>query len=187
METQSYMVAGFVLFALIMVFPLAMQGWIRLKTRGRHLAVIIEAGKPLVFRMLRVDGDKIHDGNDDFLIKDSQTKITDYPIIFPRLLSAFQVPVPASLYKRGTGNPINWEDPSIRTISSKELKAILDPEWMRALVKGVVAESGVAKHSSSERILTFLTLGASAICLVLLFLVMTKISGLEQAVKLIHP
>ena len=183
----SYIIAGFILLLILMSFPLVLQAWVRGKCKGRILAAIIEKGKPLGFKLLKLDGDMMHDGGDDFLIRDKQVKLVQYPMGFPKVLGSFQQTISCSLYVRGKGEPLDWEDPQVKTIDSKELRAILDPYWLRALVKGVIEESSGGKKGGSERMMVFLSVGLSAICMILLFVVMTKMSALQAAVKLIHP
>jgi hypothetical protein len=183
----SYIVAGAILIIILMCFPLVLQAWVRGKVKGRMLAGIIEKGKPLGFKLLKLDGDMMHDGSDDFLIIDKQVKLVQFPMGWPKILGSFQQTVGCSLYIRGQGEPLDWENPKSKVIDSKELRDILDPYWLRALVKGVIEETQGIKKGGSDRMMIFLSVGCSAICLILLFVVMTKLSALQTAVKLIHP
>lgn len=186
-QQTSYIIAGFILVVFVIMMPLLIQTWISLKSRGRMMCIFVGGGKPVDFKLIKPDGDLLHYGEHDYIIVGKQIKHVWYPLVWPKILGMFQQSIDCSLYKVGAGQPLDWEDPTLKVIDSRELKAILDPHWLRALVRGVVEETQGGKKGGSERMMVFLSVGISAVCLILLFVVMTKISALQTAVKLIHP
>ena len=176
------------LIVLVLCFPLAFWWTVRRKCAGSMYCGVISKGKPIQFKLLKIrEGEFLEDGEDHWIIQDKQVKLTQYPAgwmweMFP--MSLFQQTVPTSLYMRGRGDPLDWEEPSSGSISSKELKAILDPNWMKSLVQGVVEGGGGA--SKRDRMLLFLAVGLGAISLILIFVLLTKLGALEQAIKVVR-
>lgn len=163
----------------IMSFPLALQWWINSRVRGKHLCFIVEKGRPLSIKLLKIiKDDFVKEGKDHWILDNELMKPVDYPIQFPKVLAGFQKGVWASLVMRGRASPLDWENPPAGALSSKEVPAILDPHWLIALVRGVGEEGKPAK---SERMLLYLAVGASVICLVMLFYVISKIGGIQAA------
>jgi hypothetical protein len=164
---------------IIMSFPLALQWWINSRVRGKHLCFIVEKGRPLSIKLLKIiKDDFVKEGKDHWILDNELMKPVDYPIQFPKVLAGFQKGVWASLVMRGRASPLDWENPPAGALSSKEVPAILDPHWLIALVRGVGEEGKPAK---SERMLLYLAVGASVICLVMLFYVISKLGGIQAA------
>jgi len=171
----------FLLIIIFMAFPLLLQFGLRAKTRGKHLCTIIERGKPLSIKLLKVyKDDFVKDKDDEWVLKTGLMKPVDYPIGWPRVLSGFQQRVWCSLVMRGRSDPLDWEDPPTGALSSKELPVVLDPQWMINLVKGVGEEG---KTGKGERMLAMIAAGASIIALLGLFYVITKLGGIEKAIE----
>lgn len=165
----------------IMAFPLALQFMVNSRVRGRHLCFIIEKGRPLKAKLLKlIKDDFVEDGKDHWILDQELMKPVDYPLMWPKILAGFQKGVWASLVMRGRVDPLDWENPPVGVLSSKELPAILDPHWLVNLVQGMREEG---KAPKGERMLLYLAVGASVICLVLLFYVITKIGGIQQALE----
>ena len=166
---------------LVMSFPLFLQFWINSRVKGRHLCFIVEKGRPLSVRLLKiVKDDFVKDGKDWWIMDPDKWKPIDYPIMFPKLLASFQKGVWSSLVMRGRHEPLDWENPPAGILSSKELPAILDPHWLVNLVQGMREEG---KPARNERLLLYIAAGGVAICLVMLFYVITKIGGIETALS----
>ena len=168
----------------IMAVPIGLILMVRIRSRGKHLGFILEKDKPLSIKLLKViGGEMVRDGDDEWFLSPKFIRPTDYPVLWPKALSMFQIPVESSLLVRGKATNVDWEDPNVPGYSSKELTEALDPHWLAHLIKGVIQEGGGGKK---EKILTYLTLGLGAICLIMIFFLITKIGGLEQAIKLIR-
>lgn len=186
-QVMNWVIAGALLFCIMMVTPLALQFFIRLKTKGRMMAAIKAVGKPLQFKLLRVDGELLHDGTHDYIINGKPGNIipVDYPLNFPKVIDGFRVRIDCSLYKEGQGEPVNWDSPMVKTIDSRELKSILDPYWLRAIVKGTVEETMAAGGVKGGNRWSLMSLAVSGFCLIVLFVVLYKLSGIQSAIALI--
>lgn len=167
-----------VVIVFILLFPLVLWYAIRRKCKGAMNCGIVERGKPIKFKLLKIKkGEFVEDKEDHWIILDKQVKLMDYPTgimwdMFP--MNLFQQTVPTSLYMRGRGDPLDWEDPSSGSISSKELKAILDPHWMKTLVQGVTEGAAGSKWT---KMLLFLAVGLGVICMILLFVLLARGGG----------
>lgn len=171
--------------------PLVLQWAIRIKATHAVLAAIIDKGKPVDFKLLKIiDGEWIEDKKDRWLIVTEQCKLARYPTIFPKFLYSFTQIVPCELVMRGKAEPIDWENPDATVLSSKELPAILDPHWMVALVRGI-EDSGVLGNEKGSKRFALLAFAAAGMCLVLIFVIMYRLNSLSAQVaalpKLIHP
>ena len=163
----------------IMAFPLALQFWINSRVRGKHLCFIVEKGRPLTVRLLKVvKDDFVRDGKDLWELNPEKMKPVDYPIQFPKILAGFQKGVWSSLLMRGRADPLDWENPPVGALSSKELSPILDPHWLVNLVQGMKEEG---KSPKGERMLLYITAGGVAILLIMMFFIITKIGGIQAA------
>lgn len=164
---------------IIMAFPLVIQFVINSRVRGKHLCFILEKGRPLTAKLLKIIRDDfVKDGSDHWILDPELQKPVDFPVMWPKVLAGFQKGVWCSLVMRGRVEPLNWENPPVGVLSSKELPAILDPHWLISLVKGVSEEGKPAK---GERMLLYLVAGGVIICLVMMFYTITKLGGIEQA------
>ena len=186
-QLVNMVIALAILFGFLMIFPLSLQYYIRRVCQGRLLAAILTKDKPLNFKLLKTktkegEGEFVEDGEDKWKIDTSQVKLVKYPVLFPKALSAFQQIVPCSLYLRGRFEPIDWEDPKA-AVSSKEAKAVLDPHWLAALIKGV--EEG-AKPDKALKQLVMMSTAISVIVLLVAFYVLSKVMQLGEAIKLVR-
>jgi len=163
-----------------MSFPLLLQFYVRSRVRDRHLCTIIEKGKPLSIKLLKVyKDDFVRDKDDEWMLKTNLMKPVDYPIGWPKILAGFQQGVWCSLVMRGRSDPLDWENPPAGALSSKELPVVLDPHWLINLVKGVGEEGRVSK---GEKILAMVAAGASVVALLAVFYVISKLGAIEQAI-----
>jgi len=180
MSSNAVILLIFVIIC-IMAFPLAIQFMINSRVRGKHLCFIVEKGRPLKAKLLKIIRDDfVQDSKDHWILDPELMKPVDYPLMWPKILAGFQKGVWASLVMRGRVDPLNWENPPIGALSSKELPAILDPHWLVSLVKGV--EEG-GKPAKGERMLLYIAAGGVAICLIMLFYVISKIGGIMQILE----
>lgn len=171
----------FLLIIIFMSLPLMFQFYVVSKVRGRHLCTIIEKGKPMSFKLLKIiKDDFVRDGEDEWMLKQDLMKPVTYPMMWPKVLSSFQQTVWCSLVMRGRSDPLDWENPPAGALSSKELPVVLDPHWLINLVKGVGEEG---KSGKGERMLMYLAVGVSVLCLVILFYVISRLGVIEQAVN----
>lgn len=169
------------LIILFMSFPLVLQWWVNSRVRGRHLGFIVEKGRPMTIKLLKIEKDDfVRDKDDSWMLEPNLMKPVDYPIIWPKILSGFQKGIWCSLLMRGRSDPLDWEDPPTGALSSKEVPVILDPHWLINLVKGIGEEGKPAK---GERMLLYLAVGASVLGLVILFYLISRLGGIEQSIN----
>lgn len=199
MVPLNYVVVGVLFLVFFFAFPLIIQFSIRQVCAGKLLCAILGKEKPLDFKLLKTktregEGEFVQDGKDKWVIDTTQVKLVKYPIMWPKTLRMFQQIVGCSLYVRGRADPLNWENPATGGLSSKELPAILDPHWLTALVQGVEEGASGGRADRNLRMFTLLAMAGSLLCLVLIFVVMFKLGGIEdalgqvqQGMKLIYP
>jgi len=180
MVNANVMMPVVLLILIFMSFPLILQFAIRAKIKGKHLCCIIEKGRPLSIKLLKIyKDDFVKDKEDEWVLKTDLMKPVDYPIGWPGMLSSFQQRVWCSLVMRGRSDPLNWQNPPAGALSSKELPAVLDPQWLINLVKGVGEEG---KAGKGERMLMYIAVGASVVAVVMMFYVISKLGTIEQAI-----
>ena len=173
----NLVISGAVLLAMIMFLPFIMLAVVYQLTNGKMLCGIVSKGKPLKFRMLKIiDGEFVKEGTDKWFIKEKRVKLVNYPIMFPKVLGFMTRVVPCELVMPGRAEPLDWEDPSKGIMSSKELEAVLDPVWLRGFVLGVAQEAG-GKGDKQLRMFVMLAMALSAICMILLFVVMVRLNS----------
>lgn len=190
----NFVISGIVLLVIMMFFPFIMLAIIYRLTNGKLLCGIVSRAKPLRFKMMKiVDGEFVVDGKDKWFIREKQVKLVNYPMMIPKMLGFFQRIVPCELVTPGRSEPLDWQDPARGIMSSKELEAILDPLWLRAFIQGAV-ESGTGKADKQIKMFSMLAVAVSAICMILLFVLMVRLNAtnaailnLQQLWKTIHP
>ena len=176
MVDVNVVIPVFLLVLFMMSFPLVLQFFVKSKTKGRHLCAIIEKGRPLTIKLLRIiKDDFVKDKDDEWLLEPKKMKPIDYPIGWPKILAGFQVGVWMSLLMRGRADPLDWENPPAGAMSSKELPVVLDPHWLINLVKGVGEEG---KSSKGDKMLLYLAAGAGALNMLLIFYIISKLGSL---------
>jgi hypothetical protein len=97
-----------------------------------------------------------------------------WPLGYPRIL---QLKISGYLYISNETNPLDWKTVELKAgdyVSSKEIGALLEPEWLKALVRGV-KEGGASGMSKMERMVMFVGAGAGVASLIMIFVVMTKL------------
>ena len=188
MVPLNWFIIYVIVFTCVMFFPLVLQLAIRQRCSGRLLCAIIGKEKPLDFKLLKVKtkdgsvGEFVEDGSDKWMIVTKQVKLVKYPMIWPSAFKMFQQIMGCSLYMRGRAEPLDWEDPPTGVLSSKELTAILDPHWLVALVRGV-EEGTTLKADKKTKVMSFLAVAASLICMVLIFVVLYRLGAMQDVIN----
>ena len=155
--------------------PIAAFFWLRSRTAGRMLCWVMDEDRSAKQMLLKVKGDFISIDDERYIVSPEVVRLIRYPTGWPKFM---QQVVPCSLYSRGNAEPIDWTSAVPQKLSSIELGSILDPNWMRLIVRGT-KEQGVGGQS---RLITFATLGIGAVTVVLMFYVVTKMGALEGLV-----
>jgi hypothetical protein len=192
-------IVGVILIVGVLFFPLIIQFIIIQAVSGKILGIILSKGKDLEFKLLKkIGGEFVEDGNDQWILDTKQQRLVPYPMLFgpsKKLFKMFQQVVPCSIYMRGRQDPLDWEDPEVAGLmSSKELAAILDPHWLVALVRGVSEGVSGGQLPKNMKMLLFLAVGASCLCLIMTFVIMyhqgqsdAAMQSVINGLKLIHP
>ena len=142
-----------------------------------------EDDRTAVPRFLKVQGDLVYYLDEAYKVDPAYTRLVWYPTGMP---SMFQTLVPCLLYQRGRHDPLDWVLLGAGPIvSAKEVGAALEKYWMGMIVRGV--REGMAGASRMERMMTFLAVGLSALTLIMIFVVMTKMGSLQSAVSSLRP
>ena len=166
----------FVLFAV--VIPVALFFWNQNRTAGKVLTLILEEDKSLTISPNPIKGDFVLVGDEGYYIFPDRVRFMRYPSGWPKVLQQI---MPAVLYNRGDGEPLDWNKLVRRTVSATEVGAAMEPEWLKNIVRG--AREG-SKGDKTQRVFLMVSIGISIVCLLLLFYMLSKFGGLEQLIKL---
>jgi len=161
--------------------PTALFFYMQWKISGKMLCWFLEDDISAVPELNAIEGDFIMSEDGGYDVEAEKVRLVRYPLGWPRQLQQI---VPASLYRRGNAIPLNWVTLEARSVSARELAAVLDENWLRNLVKGAREGMGVSKF---EKMIPMLTLAVMGISLLLLFVMFTRIGGLTEALKVIKP
>jgi len=103
-----------------------------------------------------------------------KVRMVRYPFGWPKFL---QQVMPGYLYKRGEMEPLDWRtvdiDPSYH-VSAREIAALLEPEWLRALLQGVRQAGGGGGLTKQERIFMFCGAACSLLALIFVFVLLMR-------------
>jgi len=172
METAIFLV----LFCV--VIPVALFFWNQNRTAGKVLGVMLEEDKSLSIKPYPVRGDFVLIGDEGYYIFPDRVRFMRYPSGWP---SPLQQNMPAVLYNRGDGEPLDWNKLIRRTVSATEVGAAMEPEWLKNIVRGA-REGG--KGDKGTKVFLFISIGIGIICLLLLFYMLSRFGGIEQLIKL---
>ena len=157
------------------LLPVAAFFWMRARTSGRMLCWIMEDDRSAKQRLVKVGGDFVTMDDEQYIVHPDAVRLIRYPTGWPNFM---QQVMPCALYSRGNAEPINWNTSTPTHLSSMELGSILDPNWMRLIVRGTKDQAA----SPANRMITFAGLGLGSISVVMLFYVVSKMGTLQGAV-----
>jgi len=167
--------SGAIIMCVIILFaPVLMFFWNYQRCAGKTLACFLDETDTLKPELCQNYGDDWLLSRDGAYRTDtSMVRQVRYPFGWPK---ALQQVMPAFLYKRGEMEPLDWKTVKIdpkNHVSAREVGALLEPEWLRALVKGIKegASGGLTKQ---ERIVMFIGAGAGVFALIMIFVLMTR-------------
>jgi len=175
------MIGILVILLMFVGFPTALFFYMQQRVAGKMLCWFLEDDISARPELRPIEGDFIISEEGGYDVEAEKVRLVRYPLGWPRILQQI---VPASLYRRGNAIPLNWVTLEARSVSARELAAVLDENWLRNLVKGAREGMGISKF---EKILPMLTLATIGICLLLLFVMFTRIGGITEALKVIKP
>jgi hypothetical protein len=176
-ENKGGKLMGAAVFLLVMAFvPVAAFFWMRSRVTGRMLCWIMDDDRSAKQTMLKVAGDFVTIDDERYVVSPDAVRLIRYPAGWPPWM---QQVVPCSLYARGNAVPIDWATATPTALSSVELGSILDPNWMRLIVKGT-RDQGT--EGTTNRIVTFVSLGLGAVSVVMIFYLISQIGTLSGTV-----
>ena len=171
---------GILLSVLVVVVgPVVVFFWMRIKVNGKILCWILGEDRSAKSKLCKVAGDYVLIGGDKYLIDSDTVRLVRYPTGWPVWL---QQTVPVCLYNEGNADPIDWITQQPKGRSAKELAAILDPEWLKAIVRGTKESSSQAIPNGFKTML-MVAAGAAVVGLVVMFYLLSKIAALETVIK----
>jgi len=141
----------------------------------------LEKDKSITFNLHKVHGPHVEVGDELYGVSPSRIRFIRFPLSWP---SVFQQIVPVSMYQREDYQPLDINSPTdwVKLLPSKdsaiEVSAVLEPRWLAAIVRGTKENAG--EESKLHRMAPILAVGVSAVCLIMIFVVFTKISGLSS-------
>ena len=175
---------GTTLLLMMVAIPLMLFFWNYSRSAGKTLCIFLEPDGTYTPQLCPHDSDFVYDTKtgDAYYIYTSSTpsnrvRYVRYPTGWPVFL---QQVVPSALYERGNGEPLDWKDTGKRVVSSKEVGAAMEPQWLKNIIKGASEAQG---ESRLNRMLPLLSLVAVLLCLVFIFVLMTKLGGLQTAIE----
>jgi len=163
--------AALLVVVIILAMPSALFFYMQWKCAGKMLCFFLEEDISAVPVLSQMREDFVEGVDGLYDILPERVRLFRYPLGWPRPLQQI---VPASLYERGNAVPLDWLKLGHgQYTSAMELKAVLDPHWLKNLVQGA-REGGVAA-SKWEKMIPLLSLAVSVIVLIMMFVLMTKI------------
>ena len=170
-----------VMLLIFMAGPMFLLLWNQQRTAGKLLCNFLTEDNGYVAKLLPVWQEFVLDGDVAYYIFPDRVRITRYPAGWPKFI---QQPVPTALYEVGDAEPLDWHALGTRTVSAVEIGAALEPEWLRNFVRGA-KEHG--KEDKAGRMMLFVCAGGIVICMLAIFYMITRMGGIEQAIKVIKP
>lgn len=165
-----------VLFLIIIIvgFPSFMVIYNYKKCKDKSLAFILDEKnvlKPILCKNFGEDFILTKEGA--YRVDNSKVRHVGYPMGWPGI---FQKSMPSFLYKGDSTEPLDWNtvkiDPKYH-VSAREIGSILEPEWIRTLIKGF-KEGASGGLSKIERIVLFVGAGAGVCALIFIFVLLTR-------------
>ena len=163
-----------VVAVLLMVFF-----WNYARCANKTLCLFLEPDMSVTQALLPHDEDFVYDykNGNAYLIFEKRIRFVRFPSGWPIFL---QQVVPMALYKRGDGEPLEWNELGKRTVSSKEVGAAMEPQWLKNIIKGA---SEVHAESRMGRLMPIMTLICVVVILIFLFYLLSKIGGMQSAIN----
>ena len=157
------------------LLPVAAFFWMRTRTVGRMLCWIMDDDRSAKQSLVKVQGDFVTMDDERYVVHPDAVRLIRYPTGWPNFMQQI---MPCALYQRGNAEPINWNTSVPTHLSSMELGSILDPNWMRLIVRGTKDQGG----TPANRMITFATLGIGAVSIVIMFYLVTKLGTLQGTI-----
>ena len=150
----------------------------RTRVAGRILCIVLEEDRSVKTRLVKVEGDYLNIGENRYLINPDAIRLMRYPAGWPIWLQQI---VPTCLYRVEEAQALDWNSQQPITDSSSALSAVMEPHWLKLIVRGT--KEGGSNLTGGSRVLTVVGIGASVLGLVLIFYLISRIGALETIVK----
>lgn len=170
-----------IMLVLVLGAVLLFTLWVRISTSGKMLCFFLEPNRMSKPKLLKTIGDYVYLGKEPYAIDSDCIRYVRYPTGWP---SMFQIPVPCSLYEIGRFTPLNWNDLGEPGVTSREVGAVLDPDWLALIVRGT--KEGQISTDKNLKLLMMICAAVSIIGMILTFYVITRIMSIESAVSKLH-
>ncbi len=168
-----------ILLWMVLAGPLVLFFIYRVKVAGKILCVILEEDKSVKNRLVKVEGNYISIGDNKYVVNPDAVRLMRYPSGWPIWLQQI---VPTCLYRADEVQPLDWTTLEVVNNSASALAAVMEPDWLKLIVRGTKEGSGEGLTSGS-RLLNMLGIGVSVITLVMLFYVISRLGAVETLVR----
>lgn len=165
---------------LIFLVALLLPPLFRMAVKGKIYVLFIEDDGYVTGALKRPlhNNEYIVDSEGAYDIVSDRVGLTTFPKGMP---SFFQSICPCIIYRRDNPIPIEINNPTSKPISAKEVKVGLESHFIKNLVQTSREGGGESKLG---RMLPLLTVAAIGLVLVLVFVVLVRMGGLEQTIRL---
>ena len=164
----------------LLIFPTLMFFYMRARTTGKILCWMLEEDRTAKQYLRKVQGDFVRFPDSSYLVNSDSVRFVRYPASWPSFL---QQTIPCSLYRRGDTQPLDWTTAASIALSASELSSVMEPEWMKLIVKGTKDSSAQGRLSN---LMPALSLGATGLVAILVFYLISRIGELQAAVTRIQ-
>ncbi len=151
----------------------------RMRVAGKILCVILDEDRSVRTRLVKVEGDYLNVGENRYIVNPDAVRLMRYPAGWPIWLQQI---VPTCLYKVEEAEALDWNTQLPIVNSSSALSAVMEPHWLKLIVKGT-KEGGEGGLASGSKLLIVVGLGVSVLVLVLMFYVISRLISIESLVS----
>ncbi len=168
-----------ILLWMVLAGPMVLFFIYRVRVAGRMLCIVLEEDRSVRNRLVKVEGEWLAIGDGRFHVNPDAVRLMRYPAGWPVWLQQI---VPTCLYRADDAEPLDWNTQRPINNSASALAAVMEPDWLKLIVRGTREGTGGALTGGS-RILTMIGLGVSVVTLVMLFYVITRLGAVETLVR----
>ena len=173
------MIQTLIILWMMLIGPMALFFIYRVRVAGRILCIILEEDKSVRNRLVKVEGNYLTIGDSRYLVDPDTVRLMRYPSGWPVWLQQI---VPTCLYRSDEAHPLDWNTQAPVQDSASALAAVMEPEWLKLIVRGT-REGAESVGGSGSRIITILGIGVSVVTLVMMFYVISRLAAVETLVR----
>jgi hypothetical protein len=147
---------GPLIFGLMLImFPAFMMFWNKARVKGKMLCHMLREDNTLYVSLCQLQDAFVIFNNCAYDIYPKMIRFVAYPQGWPKFL---QEMVPAAIYDEKDACPLDWINMGKREIRSMEVRAALDENWLRKLVKEAANDGAPGFKLNFKKILPILLL-----------------------------